>query len=236
LPGEHELDPRIIILNVLVLIWGLRMSTYVFLRTYRGEEDRRFASLRTRLMDIGGPILFYCVSFFGIYMMNGVVIVAINSSALYVSMFSQSTTKLGALDFIGIIVWVIGFSILVVSDHQLRLFKLKRRSNETNGERLLKRGMWSYSRHPNYFGECMLWWGIYLIACGADNKGWITVWSPILISVLLRFGSGVPMNEELYKDDEEYDYYKKVTNVFVPMPRKDKEVANANMLENKYNF
>ena len=80
--------------------------------------------------------------------------------------------------------------------------------------------MWSYSRHPNYFGECIVWWGIYLIAIGVDDKGWITMWSPILITILLRFGSGVPMNEELYKDSEEYSYYKKVTNVFVPMPNK----------------
>ena len=78
--------------------------------------------------------------------------------------------------------------------------------------------MWRYSRHPNYFGECIVWWGIYLIACGTDDKGWITIWSPVLITILLRFGSGVPMNEELYKDSKEYDYYKQVTNVFVPMP------------------
>ena len=93
------------------------MSIYVFLRTYRGEEDRRFANLRVKLMEGGGPVLFYCVSFFGIYMFNGLVIIAINSSALYVSLYSTSEQKLGALDFVGIIVWVIGFSILVVSDH-----------------------------------------------------------------------------------------------------------------------
>ena len=77
-----------IISNLLVLIWGLRMAIHVFLRTELGKEDRRFEKIRVKLMDTGGPVLFYCVSFFGIFMFNGCVITLVNGSALYISMKS----------------------------------------------------------------------------------------------------------------------------------------------------
>ena len=85
---ENNLDTRIIIMNVMVAIWGLRMAIHVFLRTEKGKEDRRFEKLRAKLMEVGGLGLYFCVSFFGIFMFNGCVICLINGSALYISMFS----------------------------------------------------------------------------------------------------------------------------------------------------
>ena len=79
----------------------------------------------------------------------------------------------------------------------------------------MKLGLWKYSRHPNYFGEAIMWWGIWLIACGV-SKGWITVYSAIFITLMLRFVSGVPYPENKYKDNEEWKHYCKQTNVFCP--------------------
>jgi steroid 5-alpha reductase family enzyme len=172
------------------------MAIHVAMRTEMGKEDRRFKNLREQLIKAGGKPLFYCVSLFGIFLSNGCIITTVNASALYVSEQS-SGTPLCVTDYIGIIIWFVGFIILTVADSQLANFKILREKNETNGERLCKTGLWAYSRHPNYFGESIVWWGIYLLAVSVPG-GWITVWSPILIGVLLRFVSGVPLVEQLY--------------------------------------
>jgi steroid 5-alpha reductase family enzyme len=89
----------------------------------------------------------------------------------------------------------------------------------------LKTGLWRYSRHPNYFGEALLWWGIFIIACGIEY-GWITIFSPVIITLSLRFLSGVPFPENKYKDNPEWQKYCRETNVFVPWiayPEKEKD-------------
>ncbi len=191
--ASTNIDTRMIITFVLICIWGLRMAIHVFLRTELGKEDRRFLNLRRQLNEKGGPALYYAVAFFGIFMTNGCIITAINSSALYVSMFSVGD-PINVQDIIGIIIWSIGFLILTISDHQLRVFKKFLIMNPNSDEKLCKTGLWAYSRHPNLFGESIVWWGIYLLACGV-NGGWITLWSPILIFILVRFVSGVPTIE-----------------------------------------
>lgn len=224
---KENLDVRSIICNILVTIWGLRMAMNTVLRTEMGKEDRRFAKIREKLMIGGGPILFYCVSFFGVWMTNTLIILAIASSSLYVSMFSSKASPIGVLDIIGIVIWLIGFTIVTVADHQLRKFKILRAQDLTGGQRLLKEGLWAYSRHPNYFGESLLWWGIYLMACSVDDDGWKTIWSPILIFLCIRFLSGVPTVEGLYENEAEFKLWCQTTNVFVPLPRK-KIVADPN--------
>ena len=191
--AKDNVDTRVVITNVLVSIWGLRMAIHVAMRTEAGNEDRRFKNLRAQLTEAGGKPLFYCVSFFGIFLSNGCIITTINASALYVSEQS-SGTPLVITDYLGILVWLIGFTILAISDHQLARWKTLRAKNDTNGQHLCKTGLWAFSRHPNYFGESIVWWGIYLLAVSVEG-GWITIWSPILIGILLRFVSGVPLVE-----------------------------------------
>lgn len=214
---SENLDARMIICNLLVATWGLRMAIHIVLRTELGKEDRRFLGLREKLTAAGGPVLFYCVSFFGIWMTNSLIIMAIASSSLYVSMFSSKAVPIGVLDVIGIVIWLIGFTILTVADHQLRKFKDLRAQDATGGQKLCKEGLWAYSRHPNYFGESLLWWGIYLMACSVED-GWKTVWSPLLIFTCIRFLSGVPTVEDLYKDEPEFQQWCQTTNVFLPLP------------------
>jgi len=109
----------------------------------------------------------------------------------------------------------------------LRIFKKKREVGETHGEKLCKTGLWAYSRHPNFFGEAIVWWGIYLMALQVDY-GWITLWSPVLIGLLLRFVSGVPTVEELYEGDDEFLKWKETTNVFVLWPPRKKHAHDEN--------
>mgnify|MGYP006122956543 CR=1 FL=1 len=102
---------------------------------------------------------------------------------------------------------MIGFTILVISDVQLTSFKDKRKKGLTNGERLCKTGLWQYSRHPNYFGEALLWWGFYVIALSVEG-GWATFFSPVLAALNLRYGAGAPLVEDLYKDSPEFQKWK----------------------------
>ena len=115
------------------------------------------------------------------------------------------------LDVIGPVVWATGFIIEVVADWQLQQF----RNNKENRGKIIKSGLWRYSRHPNYFGEALSWWGISILACSI-KYGWITFYSAIFITLLIRFVSGVPLLEEKYKDRPEFQQYCKETNVFVP--------------------
>lgn len=92
--------------------------------------------------------------------------------------------------------WLVGFLFEGIADGQMLNFKLKKE----NKGKIMKYGLWKYSRHPNYFGESLMWWGIYLIACSIE-KGWIAFFSPLIITLLLRFVSGVPLLEKKYDDN-----------------------------------
>lgn len=123
---KENLDIRMIISNLMVTAWGFRMAIHVALRTELGKEDRRFADIREKLMNGGGPVLVFCVSFFGVWMTNSIFILAIASSSIYISMFSRQSFSMGVFDIIGIVIWLIGFTILTIADHQLRQFKIRR--------------------------------------------------------------------------------------------------------------
>ena len=104
------------------------------------------------------------------------------------------------LDFLGIAVWLIGFLFEWIGDEQLKIHLADKSPGK---EKFIKWGLWRYTRHPNYFGEAIAWWGIYLIACSVE-WGFITIYAPLIITWLLRFVSGVPLLEEKYKLDPEF--------------------------------
>lgn len=116
------------------------------------------------------------------------------------------------LDFIGISVWLFGFIFEWVGDDQLR----RHLADKTPGkEKFIKWGLWKYTRHPNYFGESVLWWGIYLITCSVPG-GENTFFAPLFITILVRYISGVPLLEEKYQDNADFKQYCTETNVFCP--------------------
>jgi steroid 5-alpha reductase family enzyme len=126
---------------------------------------------------------------------------------------SPQPTSLTVLDWAGATVWVVGFFFEAVGDWQLTRFK----ANPNNKGKVLNTGLWRYTRHPNYFGEAVLWWGYFMIAVSAG--GYWTVYSPILMTFLLLRVSGVTLLEKtLTKERTGYDSYIESTSAFIPLP------------------
>ena len=134
-----------------------------------------------------------------VYVMQGMFSIIVNSSVLFVNLYSTSN-EVYALDFIGLAIWATGFLIEVIADRQLANH-LKNPMPGTG--KFIKSGLWRYSRHPNYFGEAVMWYGLFLIACGIE-WGWVTMYSCIFMHLLIRFVSGVPFPEKKYKDNAEW--------------------------------
>ena len=117
-----------------------------------------------------------------------------------------------AYTYWGFIIWLIGFGFEAVGDYQLMIF-IKHKKSKSD---IMQTGLWKYTRHPNYFGEVMLWWGIFIIVLPFHNGLWAII-SPITISYLLLYVSGIPMLEAKYKNNEQFQEYKKRTSAFFPM-------------------
>ena len=187
---------RFILVLLCESIWCFRLSMHILRR--HTVEDFRFLKLRE---DFGknGKCCMYINFFFKIFMAQAFSAILCNCPALYIAIYSYEM-KLIWMDYLGLAVFLIGFAIEIIADEQLRFFL--RDMNPDKGK-FCKRGLWRYSRHPNYFGEAVLWWGIYLMACSI-KWGWTSFFSPVVISLLVRYATGVPMLEEKYKDNEEF--------------------------------
>ena len=199
--------PRPWLLAGLVAIWSGRLGVFLFRRVRAAGKDGRFDDVKTD----GGRFLMF-------WSMQGLWVVLTMAAALSVLALPMSA-PLGILDGVGLAVWGIGFAIEVVADRQKSRFK----ADPAHDGRFIDRGLWAWSRHPNYFGEITLWVGVALIALG-DLAGWrlVTLISPVFVFVLIRFASGVPMVEkradERWGDEEAYQEYKAKTPMLVPRP------------------
>jgi len=200
--GSH---PRQLLLLVLITIWGLRLAGHIFLRK-QGEtgEDFRYRQWREEWGET-----FVWRSFLQIFMLQGTVVWLVSLPVLLVT--HQPGGAFGALDLLGVSIWLIGFGFEAIGDWQLLRFK----RNPANRGKLIQLGLWRYTRHPNYFGEATLWWGIFLISCSTP-LGWLAVISPLLINFLLLKVSGIPMLEAKYAGNPEFESYKIRTNAFFP--------------------
>ena len=127
------------------------------------------------------------------FILQAIFSVIINFASLWTTLLTTSN-ELRWTDYLGIAVWLVGFTIEVVGDWQLR----RHIADKTEGKKkFIAWGLWRYTRHPNYFGEAVLWWGVWLLAC-STHLGYLTVFAPIVITLLVRFVSGVPMLEKKY--------------------------------------
>lgn len=201
---------RKLLIASLTTIWGLRLSFHILLRNWGHGEDFRYQKWR---QESGRNWWWY--SFFKVFALQGLLMWII-SIPLLAAQYSLTPTSLIWLDFLGIIIWGIGFIFEAGGDWQLSRF----RANPDNKGKLLNTGLWRYTRHPNYFGDAAQWWGFYLIAAAAGGH-W-TIFSPILMTLLLRNVSGVAMLEKTLKDSKSgYNEYVESTNAFFPwFPRK----------------
>ncbi len=198
--------PRALLVSLLVLIWGLRLALHIHARNRGRGEDKRYKQWREEWGK-----WFYPRSFLQIYMLQGVLLVIVSVPVITIN--ASTTTPFSWLDFTGVAVWLIGICCEAVGDWQLLRFM----RNPANKGTLMTTGLWRYSRHPNYFGEVTLWWGIYLIALGIPN-GWLTIIGPITITFLILKVSGIPMLEKHYEGRADFEEYKRRTSAFFPLP------------------
>lgn len=200
---------RKLLLTILVTIWGLRLSIYILVRNWGKPEDFRYQAWRKAH---GKKWWWY--SFFQVFMLQGVLLTIIAAPLLAVQI-SPTPAKLGVLDFIAIPLWVIGFFFESMGDWQLKRFK----SDPANKGKVLDRGVWRYTRHPNYFGDSTQWWAYYLVAASAG--GWWTIFSPVLMTFLLLRVSGVKLLEKTLDIRPGYKEYSERTSEFIPwFPKK----------------
>jgi steroid 5-alpha reductase family enzyme len=200
---------RHILVTALIVIWGTRLATYIAIRNKGRGEDYRYAQWRK---DWGK--WFFIRSFFQIYMLQGFLLLVISYPVVFINHSKEA--GIAIFDILGLFIWLIGFFFEAVGDYHLSQFKRK----AENKGKIMTQGLWKYTRHPNYFGETAMWWGIFLIALSV-RTGWTTVVSPLTVTFLLLRVSGVRMLEKKYVGDKEFEAYAKQTSAFFPwFPRR----------------
>lgn len=201
---------RKLLLALPTAIWGVRLGLYLLWRNAGHGEDYRYQAMR-RAHGARFPL----VSLATVFGLQG-VLMWIVSLPVQVGQVAVAPERLTLLDGLGLGLWAIGIACETVGDWQLAAFK----ADPANAGKVMDRGLWRYTRHPNYFGDACVWWGLWLIA--AAGGAWWTVVSPLLMTVLLLKVSGVAMLERtIVKRRPEYADYIARTSAFVPwFPRR----------------
>ncbi len=210
-----EPTTRITILVIFVSLWGIRLAGHIFIRNQGKKEDKRYAKWREE-WQAKGKIYFYARSLVQIFLLQGFFMYVISLPFQLVAYFDDGSV--GFLMYFGIAIWLVGFIFETFGDVQLSLFI----KNPENRGKIMKQGLWKYTRHPNYFGEVTQWWGIGIIAiCAGSSWMALAFASPLLITFLILKVSGIPMLEKGWENNSEFQDYKKRTSAFFPgFPRK----------------
>jgi steroid 5-alpha reductase family enzyme len=194
---------------VLTFVWGARLSIHITLRNRGRGEDPRYAAWRREHGD-RWPLR----SLITVFLLQGVLLWII-SLPLQVAVGGGGTDPLTGWDYLGLTLWMAGFLIEATADAQLASFRAR-----AGGEgQVLTSGLRRYSRHPHYFGEALLWWGFFFFAVPV-SAGWWAVISPLLLTFLVRWVSGVPMSDRLLAERPGYKDYAARTSPFIPLPPK----------------
>ncbi len=204
LPGDPS---RALIVALLVTAWGLRLAAHVAIRSHGRPEDRRYARWREQAGDA-----FWWRSLFTVFWLQAGLAVIIAAPILGAQIGAAPDTL--PLRWLGVLVFTIGLALESIADAQLL-----RHQARSSGSDLLTSGLWRYSRHPNYFGECVVWWGLWL--CASSAGPWIalaTVPGPILITFLLLRVSGVPLLERDARRKPGFEEWARQTSAFIPLP------------------
>jgi steroid 5-alpha reductase family enzyme len=209
LPALGAREPVQIAASLLVLIWSVRLGGYLLTRILRIKVDHRFDGMR----DV--PLRFA-----RFWLLQAISVAVIMLPVSYL-LGRDEAPGLGLWAVAGTSTWLAGLVIEAVADAQKSAFKAK----EDNRERFIDSGLWRYSRHPNYFGEMLVWWGLFVYAVPfLRGAAFAVVIGPLFITFLLLFVSGVPLLERSaeakYGDDPAYREYKRRTSILVPLPRR----------------
>ena len=204
---SDDLDARAVIVAAMVGVWALRLGSFLFRRVRRDGRDGRFDEIKV------DPLRFFMT-----WTLQGLWVLLTIAAALAI-ITSVERESIGIVGIVGIVVWGAGFAIEVVADRQKSAFK----QDQGNAGRFITTGLWSWSRHPNYFGEIVLWVGMAIMAVPIlSGWRWAVLISPVFVILLLTRVSGVPMlearAEKRWGDDEEYRAYTRATPVLIPRP------------------
>ena len=197
---------RALITTAMVFLWGIRLAVHIGNRHVGKPEDARYAQWRK---EWGKTFLLR--TFLQVFMLQGVLLFLVAAPIIVIN--TAPPSQISVLDILGICIWILGFTFETVSDWQLaQFFKIPSKKGG-----VMTTGLWRYSRHPNYFGEVTLWWGIYIIALSVPN-GWMSIIGPLTITFLILKVSGIPMLEEGFRDNPDFQQYKERTSIFIPLP------------------
>jgi steroid 5-alpha reductase family enzyme len=200
-------EPIQLVASLLVVVWAVRLGTYLFRRIMRMKVDHRFDGMRD------DPLRF---ARFGLLQAITVAVVMLPVTYL---LDRDDPPGIGAWSIAGAAVWLVGLLVEAIADAQKSAFKAK----AENRDRFVASGLWRYSRHPNYFGEMLVWWGLFLYTVPVlHGAAFAVVAGPVFITLLLLFVSGIPplerSAEEKYGNDPAYREYKRRTSILVPLP------------------
>ncbi|WP_369184926.1 DUF1295 domain-containing protein [Streptomyces sp. Y1] len=206
LSAGHGDPARRLLVTVLVTLWGLRLSGHIWSRSRGHGEDPRYDRM---LAKAPGGRDAYALRM--VYLLQAAIVWCVS---LPVQAAQYLTTGLGPLTFASVGLWALGMFFETVGDWQLARFK----ADPANRGKVMDRGLWAWTRHPNYFGDACVWWALFLLAA-AEPVGWAFVLSPVLMTYLLAFGSGRPLLErQLGASKPGWDAYVARTSSFLPRP------------------
>jgi steroid 5-alpha reductase family enzyme len=235
--------PYLILLAALPIIWGLRLTLYLGKRNLGHGEDKRYISMQKRAAKKGMSEMSWRLrALFTIFFGQGLLIMIV-SAPIWVAMATgvgqptgimledqngdvfgvqgTYTTSIGIFTILGATLWLVGFLFEAIGDWQLARFikQNKSYSGPIETKPVMDKGLWKYTRHPNYFGNACMWWGIWLVACQAP-WGWATIFAPIIMTLLLTKVSGRDLLERDMGRRKSYQDYMDRTSGFFPMPPK----------------
>ncbi len=194
-----------------VMLWGVRLTIHLFMRNWSVKEDYRYEKIVLKLRERLVFIPLFLKEFAYIYMLQALLSFFIAQA--FISFLLRENDQINFLFIIGIIIFITGYLFEVIGDYQLRNFTFSNKSP------VLKTGLWRYTRHPNYFGEVTIWWGIFIATLKIDYF-YISIIGPLVITILILRISGIPLLEKELVKNEAYRDYMKVTSKFLPLPRK----------------
>jgi steroid 5-alpha reductase family enzyme len=194
-----------LLVTLMTVVWGLRLAVHIGWRSRGAGEDPRYEALLSKAK--GSRTLYAART---IYLLQGVIILFVS---LPVQVTQYSAQGLGPLAWLGVAVWLVGLVFEAVGDRQLAVFK----ADPAHKGVVMDRGLWRYTRHPNYFGDACVWWGLFLVAAQAW-PGLLTVLSPVLMTFLLTQGSGQRITEQRMAGRPGFADYVARTSGFVPLP------------------
>jgi steroid 5-alpha reductase family enzyme len=202
-----------LVITALVALWGFRLFYYIGLRNWSKPEDFRYVNMRKKW---GTHV--HLKAYFIVFMLQMTFLLIVSLPIQLAANINKDLDFIGWIILgVGVLLWIIGFYFEAVGDAQLKKFK----QDSSNKGKIMQTGLWKYTRHPNYFGEALMWWAIFIISM--STLSWIALFGIIgssFITYLLLFVSGVPLLEKKYKDNEAFQAYAKKTSIFFPLPQK----------------